>query len=335
MIKNNFQSLLQRYFLNYMISQKRVSYCTILNYRDTFRMLFKFFKDELKINSSKLTMNLMCRDNILNFMKYLEKVRKNKSRTINNRLAAIKSFMQYVSYEYPEYAQLSYKINIIPFRKIIKNEVNYLTKEEIESLLNACDNSSTIGSASYLIILLLYNTGVRVSEMISLKKDNVFFSNHNHCYIKVMGKGRKERTIPLWNNTSKYLIKYIEDNKIQIKEYLFSGRNIVHLTRSGVRHRIDCVVKLAEKKCASLKNKKITPHVFRHSTAMSLLQAGVDISTIAILLGHESVETTHKYMIADLKIKEVALSKIQNPNTKDKNTKYHPANDILKFLNEL
>jgi integrase/recombinase XerD len=280
-------------------------------------------------------MEILSVNSILKFLNYLEIVRNNKSKTINNRLAAIKSFMEYVSYESPEYSQIVQKIKAIPFRKIERREICYLTKDEIESLLNVCDNSTSKGRYNYLMILLLYNSGMRVSEMITLKKSDIIIYNNNQIYLRIMGKGRKERTVPLWKTTNKHLTQYMVEHEIHNNDYLFSGKNIEHLSRSGVRYRIDCIVKKAKKEYASLNRKIITPHVFRHSTAMSLLQAGVDISTIAIILGHESIETTHKYMVADLKIKENALQKLQKPDFNSKSKRYHVSNDILGFLNSL
>ena len=335
MKNNDFQSLLQRFFLERLINQQRVSYCTIQSYKDTFCILLKYLKDELDKKANTITMEIIDANTVLGFMNYLENVRKNKCKTVNNRLAAIKSFIEYVSYEAPEYLGILRKIKAIPFRKVEKKEICYLTKDEIDSLLSACKNSTANGRRDYLMILLLYNTGIRVSEMISLKKKDVIIFNDKHCYLQIMGKGRKERTVPLWNSTTKYLTQYMLDHKIQSDDFLLSGRNVEHLTRSGVRYRIDNIVKKASKNCYSLKRKTITPHVFRHSTAMSLLQSGVDISTIAIWLGHESIETTHKYMIADMKSKEKALQKLHEPESKLVNKRYRVSNDILQFLKSI
>ncbi len=335
MRNNDFQSLLQRFFLQRLINQQRVSYCTIQSYKDTFRILLKYIKGELGTKADEITMEIIDANTVVGFMNYLEKSRKNKCKTVNNRLAAIKSFMEYVSYEAPEYLGIIRKIKAIPFRRVEQKEISYLTKDEINYLLNACENSTPNGRRDYLMILLLYNSGIRVSEMISLKKQDVITFSSKQCYLKIMGKGRKERTVPLWSSTTKYLIQYMLEHKLQGDDFLLSGRNVEHLTRSGVRYRIDCIVKEASKKCDSLERKIITPHVFRHSTAMSLLQSGVDISTIAIWLGHESIETTHKYMVADIALKEKALKKIQDPGSKFINKKYHVSDAILQFLKSL
>lgn len=332
---NEFQSLLQNFFLKWMMSQKKVSPATIQTYKDTFRILLKYMHEEHGVKASSINMEAINADAITGFLHYLENNRKNSCKTVNNRLAAIKSFMEYVSYECPEYSGTVRKIKAIPFRKVERKEVCYLTKEEINSLLNACETESPEGRRDYLMLLLLYNSGIRVSEMISIQGKDAHFTNNGKCHLRIMGKGRKERVVPLWRTTTKCLSDFMYENGIQDDDYLLSGRNVKHLTRSGVRYRIDCITKKAASTCQSLKNKTVTPHVFRHSTAMSLLQSGIDISTIAIWLGHESIETTHKYMVADIKLKERALNKLHEPQSNGTSKRYHATDDILQFLNSL
>jgi site-specific recombinase XerD len=334
MKNNDFQSLLQRFFLERLINQQNASACTILSYRDTFRILLKYAHEYLGISASSFSIKDIAAENVLKFLNHLEQVRKNKPETINNRLAAIKSFLEYVSYECPEYLGIIRKIKIIPSRKSKHKNIGYLTKEEIDSLIESCDISSQIGRRDRIMILLLFNSGMRVSEMANLKGSNVI-RNNGHCQLTVLGKGRKERTIPLWSITEKILAKYIHENSIRENDYLLVGRNVLHLTRSGIRNRINYVVEKAELKCPSLKKKNITPHVFRHSTAMALLQAGIDLSTIAIWLGHESIETTHKYMTADIALKEKALAKLSEPQKNCKIRRYKPCQGILQFLENL
>lgn len=335
MKSNDFQSLLQRFFLERLMKQQKSSSCTIQSYKDTFRIFLKYMNDEHAVKADTVEMETINADIIVGFLNYLETQRANKSKTINNRLAAIKSFMEYVSYEAPEYLGIIRKVKAIPFRNTEKKEICYLTKEEIDELLNACKTSTSDGRRDYLMILLLYNSGIRVSEMLSIRRNDIIESSNGQSHLKVMGKGRKERTIPLWKTTTKCLTQYIAEHGISNEDYLLSGRNVEHLTRSGVRYRIDCIVKEAAKNSPSLKNKSVTPHVFRHSTAMGLLQSGIDISTIAIWLGHETIETTHKYMVADIKLKEEALNKLHEPNQNHNNKRYHANKDILSFLNSL
>ncbi|HBP65950.1 MAG TPA: integrase [Desulfosporosinus sp.] len=282
-----------------------------------------------------MNMEEMNADTVIGFLNYLENNRKNKCRTVNHRLAAIKAFMEYVSYESPEYLEIVRKVKWIPFRNVEKKDVCYLTREEMDSLLDACETATPQGRRDYLMLLLLYNSGMRVSEMISIKGKDALITGNGLCHLRIMGKGRKERTVPLWLTTTKCLVGYMHENGIQRDDYLLSGRNVEHLTRSGVRYRIDSIVKRVSTHCQSLQNKSVSPHVFRHSTAMSLLQSGIDISTIAIWLGHESIETTHKYMVADIKLKENALKKLHEPESSHANQRYHATDDILQFLNSL
>lgn len=335
MENNTFHVLLQNFFLKWMMGQKKVSPSTIQSYKDTFRILFIYLSEVHGVNPSSINIDLINADTIIKFLNYLEKDRKNSLKTVNNRLAAIKSFIDYMSYECPEYSNITKKIKRIPFRKCEKKEICYLTKEEIDSLLNSCEINTADGRRDYLMLIILYNSGMRVSEMISIRIRDIFFSDNGKCHLRVMGKGRKERVIPLWKSTTEYLANFINEHKIGDNDFLLSGRNVDHLTRSGVRYRIDCIAKRAIKNCPSLMRKSITPHVFRHSTAMSLLQSGIDISTIALWLGHESIETTHQYMVADLKLKEAALSKLHEPKQSGKNIRYQATGDILQFLNSL
>ncbi len=331
---DTFQSLLRRFFLERLMNQQKVSPCTIQSYKDTFRILLKYMNESVGIKADALALEDIDANAVIGFLKYLEHDRKNGNRTINNRLAAIKSFMDYVSYECPEHLDIVRKVKLIPFRNVERKEVSYLSKIELDALLDACTTATSHGKRDYLMVLLLYNSGMRVSELVSLKGRDVI-ATKGHCYIRILGKGRKERTVPLWAMTKKHLTDYLKENKILENDFLLQGRNVDHLTRSGVRYRLDCLVKKALKVCPSLKNKTISPHTLRHSTAMSLLQSGVDISTIAIWLGHESIETTHKYMVTDLNLKDIALKKMHEPESSPKNARYHASEKLQDFLDSL
>ena len=179
-----------------------------------------------------------------------------------------------------------------------------------------------------------YNTGVRISELIGIKiKDIIMDANGSPSYIHVHGKGRKERDVPLWKSTAEFLRKFMEFYEIDNVGKLFINRTDEPLTRSGVRYRLKCLVEKASKSTPSLKRKTVTPHTFRHSVALNLLQSGVDISTIAIWLGHESILTTHKYMEADMEMKRRTLEKIQEPS--DIPYHFRPDDSMLAFLDSL
>jgi len=329
-----FQMLLQNYFLQRLIQQRKVSGQTVNSYRDTFRIYFMFLFEKYSIKAVSIKLEYFDLEYIQAFCKYLEITRGNKGVTINNRLAAIRSFMNYVAEIEPEYSGIVKRALMVPMQKHDIQTMDFISKDEFQAMLDTCIISTALGSRDKLMLLILYNSGVRVSEMLSLKCSDIKDSDlPERTCLKIYGKGRKERIVPLWKNTAEYLLKYISVNSIKMNDAIFSNKNGNKLTRSGVRFRIKKIVKKASEIELTLKEKNITPHSFRHSVAMNLLRAGVDISTIAIWLGHESIETTHKYMVADIELKRKAMEKAGTVG--DSSFKYKPSNDILTFLNKL
>ncbi|OJF75662.1 MAG: hypothetical protein BKP49_11160 [Treponema sp. CETP13] len=328
------QTLLQNFFLQRMIQQRKVSDKTISSYRDTFRIYIKYMMDIYKISAIDISIEDFDMKHVESFCKYLEKNRGNKSVTINNRIAAIRSFMKYVTEVAPEFSDIAKKAYLVPMQKYESPTMCFITKDEFEIMLKGCNTNSFIGARDKLMLLLLYNTGSRVSELLSLKCydiNNLDMRKHNN--VKIHGKGRKERLVPLWENTSIYVQKYIKTNHLNYADNLFINKNGDKLTRSGVRSRINIIVNKAASEAPALTEKNITPHTFRHSVAMNLLVAGVDISTIAIWLGHSSIETTHKYMVADMELKRKAMEKVGQSGNSSYN--YKPSADILSFLDSL
>ena len=331
---NSFQALLQKFFLQRMIQQKRMSGQTVNSYRDSFRIFFEYLTKKHGIAAYRVNMDHLDRDYITEFLCYLEKVRQNKASTVNNRLSAVHSFLRFVAVEAPEYSDLIRRGLSVPYQKQEKLAMDFITKEEFEAMLAVCNTMAFIGSRDKLMLLILYNTGVRVSELTALHCSDIIDLNiPNRSCIRVMGKGRKERIVPIWKTTSNFLNRYVKKQNLITDEKLFKGKNGEDLTRSGVRFRIDRIVSLASKNTPTLLKKSISAHTFRHSVAINLLSANVDISTIAIWLGHESIETTHKYMVADMEMKREAMEKVSEPV----NTAYHykASPDILNFLNSL
>jgi len=333
MKKDNFQILLHRYFLERLINQRNVSHCTISSYRDTFRLLLKYLKEEKKCAPDKLTIELISVENVLDFLKYLTVVRGNAISTVNNRLAAIHSFMDYVAYQNPEFLFIVQRVKAIPYKKNESKALEYLSAIEVEAILNCCDLKTLSGRRDRIMIALFYNTGVRVTELLSVKISDITVNQNATSTVQVLGKGRKHRVVPLWKTTASFLAEFISETGKKDDDYLFTSNSGQQLSRSGAKYRLDCLVKSSLNACPSLRRKHVTPHTFRHTTAMHLLQAGVDLSTIAIWLGHESIETTHKYMTADLHLKERALAQIKEPEVEG--FRYRPSNDILSFLDGL
>lgn len=328
------QTLIQKYFLHWLMAQRHVSPETIKAYRDTFRLYLRYMETHRGITPPKMSIAQFDADHILEFLTYLSKERGNSPKTVNSRLAALHSFVKYMIFELPEYSGLLNRSLMVPFRKTDKRQMAFLTEDEFAALKNVCMTDTTLGCRDLLMLMMLYNTGVRVSELVGLKLSDLHIDSQNTtAYIQVYGKGRKERHVPLWKGTVKYLANYIRDHVQGNTGHVFRNGLEGNLTRSGVRYRLDCLQKKAVESMPSLDNKKVTPHTFRHTTALRMLQSGVDISTIAIWLGHESIATTHKYMEADLEMKRQTLEKMGDPG----HSAYHfsPDASILAFLSSL
>jgi integrase/recombinase XerD len=327
-----FSAVLQNYFCQRLIDQQNVSAQTVKSYRDTFRLLFGFIKQHLHKTAAQLCLEDINAELIVKFLKYLEKDRKNTIRTRNIRLAAIRSFMNYASYQTPGTLPAIQKILAIPMKRFDRPLIGFLTREEINAILVAPDTSTWTGNRDRVLLATLYNTGARVSEIASLHRGNVELNQTS--VIRLQGKGRKERAIPIWKNTGLLIKQWLNRIDAHQNTPLFPNHYGKAMTRSGIEDRLKNAIKIACPTCPSLKKKKITPHVIRHTTAMHLLQSGVDLSVIALWLGHESIVTTHHYIEADLKIKENALNSIQEPENRI--TRTHSCSDkVLLFLESL
>jgi site-specific recombinase XerD len=182
---------------------------------------------------------------------------------------------------------------------------------------------------------MLFNTGARISELVSLTADDVRVVPGGRCHVHFLGKGRKDRTVPLWEDTSRMLMAYMEAHDINGPNHVLAGRNVAHLTRSGARSQIDAVAKRAARRHPELAGRRITPHTFRHATAMAMLYAGVDIATVAIWLGHESINTTHKYVVTNMKAKEDALEMVRVGWGDVGHARYKAPQSVLDFLSSL
>ena len=329
-----FHALLEKFFLKWLIAQRKVSAQTVKSYRDAFKLFIRYLDDSHKIKPVSIGIHCLEAEYILGFLDSLEKGRRNQPKTINNRLSAINSFLKFLSFEIPEYSGLLSRSLMIPFQKEDKKLMDFITKEEYRALESVCDLGSALGNRDRLMLMLLYNMGVRVSELVGIKICDVTSdSGGNPAYIHIHGKGRKERDVPLWKSTAAYLRKYLDRHAPSSNDKLFTNRTDGHLTRSGVRYRLNCLVEKALVVAPTMKKKKITPHTFRHTVALNLLQSGVDISTIAIWLGHESILTTHKYMEADMEMKRRTLEKLPEPN--GKSFQFRPDDTLLAFLDAL
>lgn len=323
--------LLQRFFAEHLVHHKGASPQTVACYRDTFRLLLEFLRKQRHIEPSALRVTDLDVPTILNFLDYLEQERKNSVRSRNLRLTAIRSFSRVIALCEPAHVELAARILAIPVKRFERKLVGYLTRPEVEAILAVPDLSKWQGRRDYALLLTLYNSGARVSEMIGLEPSQVHFGSSN--FLTLFGKGRKERTVPLWNKTARVLQNWFRDVRTASATNAFPNARGAALSRDGVNYILQLAVQRAVSACPSLSSKRISPHTLRHSTAMHLLQSGVDITVIALWLGHESIETTHTYIEADLAMKEKALEKT-TPHA-SRNMRFKPSDSLLRFLEAL
>ena len=253
--------------------------------------------------------------------------------TRNARLTAIRSFLRYVATETPELLADIQPVLAIPEKRTDRFAFEYLTKTEIDAVLNILDLTTWFGRRDHALLLTLYNTGARVSEMVKLQVKDVDLQRQHaiHFY----GKGRKERIVPLTRQTVTELNKWLTGTPKLPSSPLFPNRHGEALTRFGINQRLDCTVTAASKSCPSLRERKISPHSLRHTTAMHLLQSGVDLTVIALWLGHEKLETTHQYMEADIEMKREALAKLPPIEVEQKLSLNVVTDELLVFLESL
>jgi len=323
--------LLESYFTDRLMCQRKASPNTIASHRDTFRLLLKYAEKHLKKEPSKLMVENLNSTFIGHFLEYLEKQRGNVARTRNVRLAAIHSFFKYVALEEPSHSALAHRILAIPNKRFKRKSVEFLSRHEIDALLAAPDQTTWTGRRDKVLLLFAVQTGLRVSELIGLRCKDIEFGTGAH--VRCTGKGRKERCTPLRKDTVAALRTWIKERKCNPSDPLFPNTRGTQLSRDGVEYLLAKHVNVAKRKCPTLKKKNVTPHVLRHSTAMDMLQHGVDRTVIALWLGHEKLETIQVYIHADMKLKEEALNKAKPMNMKLK--RFRPGDELLKFLNSL
>ncbi|MBN2527069.1 MAG: tyrosine-type recombinase/integrase [Deltaproteobacteria bacterium] len=327
----HFAVLLQRFFLQRLMEQRNSSDQTIAAYRDAFKLLFWYLQEKHHLPPDAVVLEDLNSKTILGFLKYLEQSRHNTIRSRNARLAALRSFLKYATHQVPTLLPMIQKVLAIPMKRFQRPAPEYLTREQMQAILVAPDASTWSGQRDRVLLATLYNTGVRVSEIIALKPSDI--DTTRSMSVKIVGKGRKHRVIPLWKSTGKQIQLWIKHLDAKADSPLFPNARGQFMTRSGVENRLQKAVEIAAQSDPTLKERSISPHVFRHTTAMHLLQSGVDITVIALWLGHESPVTTHMYMEADLTMKEKALQRVQQPA--QKTIRYKPSDRLLQFLQRL
>jgi site-specific recombinase XerD len=322
---------LQLFFTERMARQLQASPRTVVSYRDTCRLLLRFVADRTGKAPSALGWQDLDAEMISAFLDHLEADRHNSARSRNTRLAALRSLFGYASLRHPEHAELIRQVLAIPQKRFDKTTVPFLNPEEVSALLGAPDLGRWEGRRDRALMALAVQTGLRLSELIGLNCGDVELaaSPHVHC----TGKGRKERCVPLTASTVAVLRVWLQERAGRSDEPLFPTRTGRRLSDDAVERRVATHKALASHRCPSLRSKKLTPHVLRHTSAMSLLHAGVDVAVIALWLGHADIRSTDAYLHADLTIKERALARTTSITSKP--GRYRPPDKLLAFLESL
>lgn len=322
---------LQAFFTDRLIRQRQASPQTIAAYRDTLRLLLAFAADRTGNAPSRLDVGEIDASLVGAFLDHLERDRGNGVRTRNARLAAIRSLFRYAALRHPEHAESIGRVLAIPPKRVTRSLVTFLTEQEVEALLAVADRATWTGRRDHALLLLAVQTGLRVSELIGLRCDDVHLGTGAH--VSCRGKGRKERITPLTRATVAVLRVWLAERAGEAADPLFATSTGAPLSRDAVERRLAKYADAARTACPSLRTKQVSPHVLRHTAAMRLLQAGVDTSVIALWLGHERVDTTQIYLHADLALKERALARTAPPNARP--GRYRPSDTLLAFLDGL
>ena len=323
--------LLERFFTQRLMQQRQVSPHTISSYRDTFRLLLTFAQERLHTPPARLAFEQLDAPLIVAFLDYLEKHRGLSARSRNLRLTAIHSFFRYTAFEVPAHAAQIQRVLAIPNKRFTRTLPRFLTRPEVEALLAAPDQRTWFGRRDHAFLLVAVQTGLRLSEMTGLTREDITLDTG--AYVRVIGKGRKERCAPLAKPTVAVLKAWLGEPPRGDGRALFPNARGTRLSPDGVHYLLVKHCRAAARLCPSLKDKRVTVHVLRHTMALDLLQAGVDRSVIALWLGHESVETTQIYLEATLAMKEQALAKATTWNGRP--NRYRPGDQLLGFLRSL
>lgn len=326
-----FPALLEAFFTDRLMRQRQASPHTIASYRDTFRLLLSFAHRRLNKAPSALVVDDLDAPLLGAFLDHLERDRANTARSRNVRLAAIHSFFRYAAFHDPGHAALIQRVLAMPSKRYDRRAIEFLTRPEVDALLGAPDPAAWVGRRDRTLLLLAVQTGLRVSELIGLRCQDIDFGRGAH--VRCQGKGRKERCTPLRSESVTALRSWLRERNGDPSHPLFPNARGKPLSRDGIEYIVAKHVATARQRCPSLKRKRISPHVLRHTAAMDLLHHGVDRSVIALWLGHESVETTQIYLHADLAIKEAALARTTPINVAP--GRYRPGDSLLAFLTSL
>ena len=331
-LKNNPPLLgdLLRAFFHWLVEGKNVSSHTIAAYRDTLVQFLRHLADTTNRSVDTLKFEDSMADHVMHFLHHIEHDRRVSITTRNHRLSVLKSFCKFAAYENPLLAFACSRVTQIPVKRHSETLLEYLEPEEMEAIIASADRSKPEGRRNYVILLMLFNTGCRVSELTQLTSDNIRLEPPRH--VRILGKGRRWRTVPLWERTTIALEETIRDRQGE-SPFLFIGQRGNPLTRFGVRHLLERHCRLAAETVLSLRKKKVTPHTIRHTTAIALLRATGDIDAVSKILGHASLNTTRLYTAADrTRLAETleTISSILMPNSHKSISQFHYAHPACR-----
>lgn len=328
---SNLPALLQGFFTERLRTQLGASSYTVAAYRDTFRLLLRFAVERLKQVPSEVRVEQLDPSFVGAFLQHLEADRGNCTRTRNVRLAALRAFFRYVAVHEPAHALQCQRLLAIPAKRYQRGPVEFLADEEVAALVAAPNLDTWLGRRDHAILMVAAQTGLRNSELASLRRQDVAFGAGAH--LRCLGKGRKTRCTPLTTHAATTLKEWFAEQGGEVGDPVFPASRGGRIGADAFQRLVARHAATASQLCLSLKGKKVTPHTLRHTTAMSLLRRGVDLTVIALWLGHESTETTQVYLHADMTLKERALAHGSNAGVAPK--RYRPTDPLLAFLERL
>ena len=327
----SFPSLVQQFFTEYLVAQRAVSPRTIASYRDALVLFLDFVHRSSGKAPTALQLADIKADMILAFLDHLELERHNAVRSRNLRLTALRAFLKFAARRDMSSLHVVEGALAVPMKRFERPMVGFLTREEMMAVLGQPGKSWT-SHRDHLLLALLYNTGARVSEIIGVRVADVVLDGA--ACVHLHGKGRKQRSVPLWKSSAQEIRAWLRRNpSLYGDAALLPNRNGQAMTRSNVVQRLDIAAARATAQHSSLAKKRISPHTIRHTTAMHLLQSGVPFNVIALWLGHETTTTTHRYVEADLAMKEKALSRLEAPDIQM--GRFRAPDSLMRFLEAL
>ncbi|MGF6505509.1 tyrosine-type recombinase/integrase [Paraburkholderia sp. 32] len=327
----SFASLVQQFFTEYLVTQRALSSRTVACYRDALVLFLDFAGRKLGKEPTAMQLVDIQPDLILAFLDHLERERNNSVRSRNLRLTGLRAFLKFAGRRDVASLHVVERALAVPMKRFERPMLGFLTREEMAAVLGQ-PGPTWSSQRDHLLMAMLYNTGARVSEIIGVRVSDVVLDGA--ACVHLQGKGRKQRSVPLWKTTVQEIRAWLRLNpQLRTEAALLPNRDGRAMTRCNVGQRLDLAVARAATSLLSLANKQVSPHTLRHTTAMHLLQSGVPFNVIALWLGHESTNTTHRYVEADLAIKEKALARLEAPATKMR--RFRAPDSLIRFLQTL